>query len=116
MTIFSEIMRLANFLKVIFSNRKTELMSKNIATMRRFNAYEIYQKTAIPLMLLGPSIAVIILSFLISLKVSSATKLPSPKTRRRDRQAVLQLMLIVASFLIGYVPYIGEHCTVLILS
>jgi len=65
-------------------------------------------------MIIGPSIAVIIFSILISLKVTSATNFSSAISlrRRRDRQAVLQLTLIVASFLIGYIPYIGKYCIV----
>jgi len=32
------------------------------------------------------------------------------ETRRKERQALMQLALIVASYLVGYVPFTGKPC------
>ena len=61
----------------------------------------------------APTVGVVILSILIAAAVSrrpaiSITQQGAAVRRRKEKQALRQLALIVFSFLLGYIPYTGN--------
>ncbi|XP_078481740.1 neuromedin U receptor homolog nmur-2-like isoform X1 [Ciona intestinalis] len=72
--------------------------------------YILYQKVAYPLFLYIPTIGVVITCILIAVTLkrrSGRANLNKKEERRlrKERQAVLQLILIIVSFLLGYIPF-----------
>lgn len=85
---------------------------------RWFSTWQLYIQFAYPIFLYIPAIGVILISFAITVKLFTHKK-PGDKTAspsapprhmrsRKDKQIVIQLMLIVGSFLLGYTPVTGE--------
>lgn len=72
--------------------------------------YKVYQQIAYPLLLYIPLALVAILAAWTSIQVygMESPSSDSSNTEERQRQAVMQLILIVISFLIGYIPFTGE--------
>ena len=75
-----------------------------------------YQQAAYPIFLYAPMVGVIILSILIAFVMKNrptvnTTEHGAKRRRRKEQQAVRQLFLIVCSFLLGYLPYIGKIFT-----
>jgi len=80
----------------------------------RYDHYTTYQKVFYPLFLYAPTIGVILMCVLIAGSVRSNmhpdhSTQNTQKWQTKAKQAVLQLFLIVVSFLIGYVPFTGEN-------
>nr|XP_039267545.1 growth hormone secretagogue receptor type 1-like [Styela clava] len=82
--------------------------------MEWYEQYTLFQKIAYPLFLYGPLVMVVLVSVMISFQVyattqtraaKSANETASVKRKKKDKQAVGQLILIVLSFLIGYIPF-----------
>lgn len=69
-----------------------------------------FQKTAYPIGIYAPMALVVIVSSVTVATVYGKPKSLSSKSsrrRRRDKQAVIQMILIVVSYLIGYIPFTG---------
>ncbi|CAK8671550.1 growth hormone secretagogue receptor type 1-like isoform X2 [Clavelina lepadiformis] len=70
-----------------------------------FDVYTLYQRICFPVFLYFPSLGVIVLSVLIARKVHSKTDELNSIQRKKERQALLQLVLITLCFFIGYIPF-----------
>jgi len=80
----------------------------------RLGLYLTYQLVAYPIFILLPAVGVLVFCLLVAFTVkyrSRTIKLPTSQQQARlkkEKQAVVQLLLIIASFLIGYIPFIGK--------
>nr|XP_026690745.1 blue-sensitive opsin-like [Ciona intestinalis] len=76
--------------------------------MEWYDQYTLATKVCYSIFLYAPSVGVVFLSILIGITVKSRPSMSSQedgKRKQKEKQAVLQLVLIVVSFLIGYVPF-----------
>jgi len=84
----------------------------------RIKPYLAYQRVAYPIFLILPAIGVLIFCVLVALIVKSRTRqmkrLTNQQQKRltKEKQAVVQLVLIIVSFFIGYIPYIGKFSVI----
>ncbi|XP_078491732.1 type-1 angiotensin II receptor B-like [Ciona intestinalis] len=69
--------------------------------------YKLYQSITFPMFLYVPTVGVVVACFLIGFTVKSKALMASTDVSRarKEKQAVLQLTLIVVSFLFGYIPF-----------
>lgn len=75
--------------------------------------YTTYQKIAYPIFLYMPLLLVVMLAIWTSalvygMKRKGASTSQNDRRLPKQRQAVTQLILIVVSFLIGYIPFTGK--------
>lgn len=81
----------------------------------RYAQYTSFMTIALPLFVYAPLFLVVIISFLTCVQVyASAQQSVGTRTKRqimKEKQAVLQLTLIVISFVVGYGPYTGKQNT-----
>jgi len=74
--------------------------------------YNVLQRITYPTFILAPAIGIIITSILIPLTVRLRTinlknEEANARRRKKERQAVAQLILITSTFLLGYIPFIA---------
>ena len=87
----------------------------------RLYQYQLFQRTAYPIFLYVPTIGIAIICCLIIVLVKKRTS-NIPKSKRdekvqsKEKQAVLQLFLIIGAFLIGYIPFTGEFTKYLVVK
>lgn len=92
--------------------RKTEPSTSSC----RYGSYTSFQRIAYSMFLYAPIVIVVCMSALIAVTVLNRSHSPvassnasrREKDRRKERQAFLQLALIVCSFLFGYIPFTGN--------
>jgi len=79
----------------------------------RKSEYLLYQRIAYPIFLYVPTIGItVICCFMIvmvrkrSKKIAETQK--EKKQKRKGKKAVIQLVLIIIAFLIGYIPFTGR--------
>jgi len=76
----------------------------------RVDSYRTFQNVSFPIFFYIPTIGVVtICGVLITLVRIRSKKIPASrkqeKEQRKEKQAVLQLSLIICGFLIGYIPF-----------
>jgi len=75
------------------------------------HTYDVLTKITYPIFLLAPAVGVFITSIMIPITVRRRTinltnEEANTRRRKKERQAVAQLMLITSTFLLGYVPFV----------
>ncbi|XP_076818862.1 trace amine-associated receptor 9-like isoform X1 [Clavelina lepadiformis] len=76
----------------------------------QFEFYKLFQEVCYPIFLYLPLVGVVVVcsAIVFIVRIKSRKVAPSKKCekrQKREKQAVLQLLLIMASFLIGYIPF-----------
>ena len=79
----------------------------------RFDKYVLFQKITYSMFLYAPTIGITLIccSTIALVKKRAVTVSKTEKDenqRRKEKQAVVQLVLIIISFLIGYLPFTGK--------
>ena len=82
-------------------------------TFFRLDQYKIFQNVTFPLFLYVPTFGVVIVCIYIIAVVkmrarNSPQSTKQERQRTKEKQAVLQLVLIIVAFLIGYIPFTGD--------
>lgn len=82
----------------------------------RFESYVLFQQTAFSLFLFIPLMLIVIISILTCLQVYATTHSSVAKRderqKRKEKQAILQLTLIVISFLFAYIPFVSKYLAI----
>ena len=79
----------------------------------RINAYRTFQLTSYPIFLCLPVVGVTIMCGVVMYLVRKRAKMnlgskKDAKLLRKEKQAEFQLILIIAAFLLGYIPFLGK--------
>ncbi|CAK8697310.1 unnamed protein product [Clavelina lepadiformis] len=80
------------------------------ALVERLHSYVLYQKVGYSIFLYGPMVGVVVMCIATIIMVAMrtrkrATSKKLEKLQRKERQSTIQLVLIIISFLLGYVPF-----------
>ena len=84
------------------------LDNNQILRLFRYEPYLVYQIVFYSLFFFAPTIGILIVSILIGVAVMTRTPKMGTQKKKKQILAVTQLVLIVMSFLIGYIPFTGE--------